>query len=437
MPKITITSIKNWLRGASLNQSLLVLLVFSLPFERIPSGDVAGITVRGSLVVGGLIIVRAFYQLLTRQRPLAWSLEEKLFVGFVLWLMALTPFALNTVRAIEVTVFTTFVITLALAIKMVFDRKYLTSLATALLVSTVVVCSFGLFQYFGNLSGLGSNLTGLRERYSWELFGFPRIQSTALEPLYFASFLLLPLSLLLARILGRNIKWWHGLLIMLGSVCLFMTVSRGGTWAYLFITSLLVIFGVWRRQYSKALLIAALVGASFGLSLLIITYFNQPFGGLITHKTGIGSYSEQLRNTGLDAGGDERARARAQAISLIVQNPVTGVGPGNYGPAVQGEPEPAEGWTIVNNEPLEIAAETGLVGLAIIVIGFMSLIVSSVRNWRLRDNQVKIWSLGLLMFLLATALQYQTFSTLYIVHIWVAVGLLIAVNATVVRKKLS
>jgi O-antigen ligase len=330
-----------------------------------------------------------------------------------------------------VTVFTVFVITLALAVKLLLRREYLNLLIKALFWSTIIVCLFGIYQYIGNLVGLGSDITGLRDRYSWQLFGFPRVQSTSLEPLYFASFLTLPLSVFLAISLENGLKRSRALVILLGSVDLFLTVSRGGTYAYALVVIALLIYAAWRKHTRAAGLCGLIVIVAYGISLLMISYLNEPIGGSITHQTGVKSYITQLRRTGLESGApDERAQARAQAFSIFKAHPIFGVGPGNFGPTVQNN-HSTGGWVIVNNEPLELLAETGAVGFGLLAAALGLVVLEALRRIKRglkRDQLAAALVLGLIGFILATVIQYQTFSTLYIVHIWVAIGLLMGIT---------
>ena len=48
--------------------------------------------------------------------------------------------------------------------------------------------------------------------------------------------------------------------------------------------------------------------------------------------------------------------------------------------------------------------------------------------------ELQPWLYGLMAYLIATAIQYQTFSTLYIMHIWVATGILLGVISLVQNK---
>src|SRR5258705_4018205 len=95
---------------------------------------------------------------------------------------------------------------------------------------TVVVTAFGLFQFFGDTCGLPTTWTFLEARYtSAAAFPFPRVQSFALEPLYLAHFLFLPIGILLVRRWRtRKASIFEQILLIATLAVLLLTLSRGG-----------------------------------------------------------------------------------------------------------------------------------------------------------------------------------------------------------------
>ena len=189
--KNSINNIFSWIKG-DWNRALITALVFSLPFERIPSVDIYGITLRPSIFIGLAIISRFLYLILIKKKSFKIIGYQKLLIAFTAWLVLIIPESINFRRAFEVTAFNVYTIMLAFAVAYIFDKKYIKPIIFALFYSTVLICVYCLYQYIGNLFGLP--FTGLRERYSWEIFGFPRIQGASLEPLYLASYMSIPVS---------------------------------------------------------------------------------------------------------------------------------------------------------------------------------------------------------------------------------------------------
>lgn len=421
---------------------LLAALFLFLPFERIPSIDVGGVTVRLDLVIGLALIVIALWSL-TRTRPHL-SRGVMVVLGllglFLIWSIALIPFSLNPSRALHVVVFTLFTVGLGLSSALLLRRDDVGAIVKATWIGAGIVGVFALYQYFGNILGVSNALTGLRPQYSWELFGFPRIQSTSLEPLYFAAYLLMPLSLIGAFILEQRQRTWRlPLLLLLVSTCLFLTVSRGGYAGLIAALVALVVVGVWRRVTSwpaiATLLAIALLG--FGISFLLISKINKPASLSAKKSTGAHSYTRQIQTTGLEGGGDERAQGRRLAVQLFKSHPLTGVGPGNYGPAVQ--PPGSTIWTIVNNEPLELLAETGAVGFTLFAGFALGLFVLALLALRRLDGILATTLHGAIAYLAALGVQYQTYSTLYIIQVWagigLALGLILLSHAKPIRSK--
>jgi O-antigen ligase len=409
---------------------LMAALFLFLPFERIPSHSVAGVNLRINLFVGLALIIAAAVTVI-RERRLAVSRIKLplVFIGlFLLWNIFLIPFAVNRHHALEVVIFTAFTVGIAVSLVVLFKERYTPTLLRALFGGALIVGLFGLYQYFGNVAGLSGAVTGLRSEYSWQLFGFPRIQAASLEPLYFAAYLLLPISVLISLMLERvrrlpQIAFWFLLLL---ATCLFLTVSRGGYAALA--ASLVILLGahLYRRSTSGRRIIQALaiIVVGFGLSFLLISKINKPSNAPQHQRSAALNFTDQIETTGLAGGGDPRTRARRLALQLFKEHPLLGVGPGNFGPVVQ--PDLKSGWTIVNNEPLELLAETGIIGFLLFAGFTVSLLVLLVQAIKDRRAQRRALLIGLGGYIIGTIVQYQTFSTLYIIVVWTALGLTLA-----------
>ncbi len=417
------------------DKSLLVLLVFALPFERFPSVEVFGVSIRASVIVAAVIIVRALYMLFTKKVKLNLALQEKILVFFIIWIALLIPEAINLKRAFSVVVFNVFTILTALSVSVLFKKSYIKALLTSLFASAVIVSLFGLLQYPADLLGLSPKITGLLERYRTPVFGFPRIQALSLEPLYFASYLTLPISAVISLLLldakkmfSSKLLWW---LLLLFTTALALTLSRGGVLALAVIVIGVLLASVLLKKFSvkKFGKVIAAIAIGFVLAYLTVNFINES-----TLKLGWGkeqkggTYVAQVQNTGLDGGGDERATSRKRALLILSDNKsawVVGVGPGQFGPYIQNNipKEDDGGWLIVNNLTLELLVETGLVGLLAIISFFVVLGYKLwIKTSKSKDNEEVVFMVIILAFLLAEAAQYQTFSTLYIIQIWAVAG---------------
>jgi O-antigen ligase len=418
--------------NAKVRATLTALLVFLLPFERIPSIDAFSVTIRASQLVALALVLASIGPLIEfyKARP---RLPRLLLPAFLLSYAISATMSSDLKRATMVFVFTVFVALVASAIAATFTDSQLPRIEKYLYASTVIVLIVGFYQYFGDVFGLNTALTGLRDIYTKEVFGFPRIQSTALEPLYYGSFLLIPYCLLLAKrfIRPKTVTPYHTLLFVLIVSQLLLTVSRGAIYSAIVVTTVLLGYVVIARKSNLLAVLKSIgllaVGVIIGLTLTWLpTFFvsnAKETGGQKTEKL-----IDQAANFNSQ---DDRVRNRMIAIHAFKQEPLLGVGPGGfsayaievfpkYGPAAP---------VIVNNEPLELLAEAGIIGFILFTIfaGWNWLLVATgyIKD-KFKNQQSIYWAPALLVYCIALAIQYQTFSTLYVMHVWVVIGLLMA-----------
>lgn len=417
-------------------RDLLWLLLFCLPFERIPSFNFAGITIRISLVIGLLLIGGAGAT--RRLRPTDFWSKPWRWAWIYLFVVFLSALAgLHPARGLEVVGFTGFVILLAMVVAKLINPEDLPQAKGWLLGGAVVVGLFAVYQFVGDLAGLPVKLTGLRPDYTKAIFGFPRVQSTLLEPLYFANYLLLPLAVGSALVAAGGAGFW---LLVLLFTCSLLTVSRGGQVADMVLIVLLIIdgFGGGRRKGTSKVVLAAASGAL--ITVLAITWlvpfvasFKIHHGAEVTREVQASqNYQKQAVNYDVGNSNDDRTRTRNLAWQVFKAHPVLGVGPGSFGfYANQAYPNNYSTRQTVNNLPLEVLAETGILGiLPLVAFGVSLLVIGGKALMRLSSNSThRAWVLGLLVFVVGTAVQYQTFSTLYIIPIWTAIGLLVGLSA--------
>jgi O-antigen ligase len=418
----------------------LLLLLFFLPFERIPSVDVGGISLKINLFVGGLTLASTALAVATRQLRLRLQLTHWLSLGFIVLCLFGLVSATEQSRILEVTLFTFFAMALAWLVPQLLTTPALLQKAlTVLFWSVVVVGVFGLYQFVGDLVGLPNVLTGIDRGFSKIVFGFPRIQAFSHEPLYLGNYLLLPLSLLFTSILSdiRQISkraLWGAFVLL--SIVLVLTVARG---AYIgAMASVLVIVLSLPREVlqPKHLLL--------GLAMFLVVA-TASYGFLRSSASNdAGSALENFQNHVLlgDVIGSESGEGRlstfGQAYDIWRNHPWLGTGAGTFGSASRNFPDPKveETSAIVNNEYLEILAETGLIGFLILAAMLGVILSRSVVALRLTDNAlVRATLIGATAALIGMLVQYNFFSTLYIIHIWVTIGLLLAVQTIAMTKQ--
>jgi O-antigen ligase len=222
-------------------------------------------------------------------------------------------------------------------------------------------------------------------------------------------------------------------IVIVSVLALVLTLSRGGYLGLAATAVVLIILGG-RRIFTRRNIIP-MVGIVAVVAVGLVTFLN--FSG----RFSLDVFWKQATEYQQGVSVEERYSAYDQAVKLFAEHPVIGVGVGNFGPRVAkyAQVMPKDGWAIVNNESLELLAETGIFGFAAIA-GLMVLVVGRAGCvlWRARQTEVTNADIrflaavlgGLLAALVGILVQYQTFSTLYILHVWFVVGMMEAVGST-------
>lgn len=420
------------------------ILISVLPLERIPSFDFHGITIRVSLFIIPVAALIYLIEIIKRKQEL--KLPKFLWwLVFYLAVCVVSVFiAPDKTRAISVIVFLVFAMTGGLIAAQISNQNNYEKMARFLILVSAVVSVVAIYQYIGDSFGLSTSLTGLKPMYTRAVFGFPRVQAMLLEPLYLANFLLLPLSILL---IAQIKSWklfsviWTNIFIILFGLIFVLTISRG---AYL---ALAVECMVMLVIFVKSLKIKPIsLVVMDGILVIILAYGLISFSGYMiakqskpeqqkpsTTKTFTTHAVETKDSSSLDRLGTYRV-----AINQWKKNPVIGNGIGNYGVVANQENPAIVKTQIVNNEPLEILAETGVAGLMAIAGFLISLFILIWKVFRENSNTSQGWMVASLgICLVGILVQYQFFSTFYILHIWFLVGWIIGLGLSIDKKKVK
>lgn len=406
-----------------------LLLIFVLPFERIPSIDIGLVTLKMNQLVGAITLLSWFGVMVFKKyrimpNILTWPIIIFILINFLSLFQAG-----NLNRALQVFVFTVFMIFISImTVNMVQTKESLSKIITLLFWSTFVVCIFAFYQFFADLIGLPTSLSGLREGYTKAVFGFPRVMAFSNEPLYLADFLFIPIGVTLALFLNKVkfIKLVYLFILLAMMLLVFiLTVSRG---AYLGLAAMGLFFAIFmfKRIFSwKNILIGIVIGA---IVIGGVLYFLSK-----SESQAYDEFMKHIRVEDVTAGESVNGRLTTyqEAYQIWQKYPLLGIGLGNYGPYVKGFPDASQvsGWDIVNNEYLEIMTETGILGIIafglILLVLFWRFIIAYLKN---KDPLLGAIHLGLIGALVGILVQYNFFSTLYIMHIWVLIGLIVAVQ---------
>lgn len=421
-----------------LNRWWLLFFAAALPFERIPSLNAAisghVVTLRITLLlvaIGVLVFGRAAFKYLVSNIKLS---SPWVWLGLYLAVVLISLVeSINKPQSVIALIGTIATVVAAVLVAYKVQSVRLKNLYRVLALTTTVVCLFGFYQFAGDSFGLSTSLTGLRDIYTKAVFGFPRVQSTSLEPLFFGNFLLLPLFLTIAFIgTGLITAKKYLALATLFVMLLAMTLSRGAI-AGMVIGIFLCALILWRYlSPSGALKIAGvtILGASLALgSIYSVNRINHKDGGKAVTTYVNQSTKVAATTTSSDS---DRVVNRRLAIKAFHERPVFGYGLGSFGAYAQrSDPNlypPSKGNATVNNEYLEILAETGLAG-ALALIGFVgALAYQGVRAFAVMNKEQRVWLAAAGVTLTAYLIQYYAFSTLYIMQIWFTVGLFIGLT---------
>jgi O-antigen ligase len=436
----------------------LAALFFTLPFERIPTLEVYGFTLKASYVIA-VILVLTF--IIKKYKSITYSTSDYMLILFWLWGAITLLWSVNTQLGAIVILLWLMMFVLYFVVARALDSEKLRERAESIvLVSTALVCLFGIYQFIGDSLGLSSSFTGIRYWYSKqiEILGFPRIQSVALEPLYFSNFLLVPLYLVIKRyfnychselgsksiknadIVGKlklglqtvgfgNKYFWLLILILINIV---LGVSRGAYLAVIVTLAIMLLYLVinWRAFNSLKYELAGMIGAviiAAGLSYLGIYVLNG--------KNAVSNFQNHAVVGDTESGTSVPGRVEMykRAWGYFKEKPVGGIGIGSFGTLnLFYDENQVKHYGVVNNIYLEILAETGGIGLVLFSLFLLFYLRELNEKYRKFDDEKKLSTLLLFLGILAIFIQYNFFSTLYIIYIWVFLALL---RSGIINKK--
>ncbi len=415
---------------------LLLVMVFLIPLEKLGAIILGGINIRASQIMAILVLGGYWWQCLSNRKiRIAFPYPLSFYALYLIAGLLSLILAKNIDRGLTIFVFLAFMIAIPFVLINIIDAKEkVRKLVIIILASAMLASLFGLFQFFGDMFGLSQSVTGLSFRYIQSVMGFPRIQSTFIEPLYFANYLFLPLFLSVFLFLASQKRRAKGALFAL--VTLFFVVSvltfSKGAWLVLILMAPIVVAFNFRHIFNKKFL---LYGTTFLVTLMLI-------GGLaVFFASSSGSFDRIYRkayNVMTDGSFTERQEASSVALEAYDRSPFFGIGLGNFGPYFSGYPTlpPETGWPIANNQYLEVLAETGLLGFFLFLVFLASIFYRSVRAYlATKDAFFRTLLISSTCALLAVLLQYFTFSTLYIMHVWTLIGFVLSIQELSFKKE--
>lgn len=454
------------------------LFILLLPFERLLVFDLFGFTVKPAYLLALVVVVWLTFSTLLRPVLIMRlkylishiELEEYLLFALVSWSFLSSFWSLAPMRSL---IYSTLLF-LLIILFMIF-RRIITSDTRERVLNTIIwmgvaVSVLAIAQFFIEPI-FGYKLALLSEQYGSRVFGFPRPQATFIEPLYLANFLLFPIFVKLNKELIfrqaqdpfgriknngqagniqysifpsensgslrdniRAIKRNLGLILML--VAFLLTLSRG---AYLGLVAgfvvIVVVSALVRRFDWRHIARFLIIGAVSIIISLASIY-------IVAGKNGVNNfYNHATKTTDLDPTNQiealqNRGLSREIAVQNFALNPIVGTGLASFGALPQFKELRKVGeWQTVNNQYLEIATELGVTGLMI----FLATIYLAVsyqlfqsKTYRPLDEAIrnkKYDNVVYLGWLVAVLVQYLTFSSIYLLYLWVFLAIIWPVDS--------
>jgi len=337
-------------------------------------------------------------------------------------------------------------------------RQHQQTIYRLVIASTAVSILWALWQVYGDAFGVDSSLTLLAPAYESTVFGTARPTGFALEPQFFASFLLIPFFWLSVRLLSNNFKnaqlHYFGITVL--STILVLTLSRGALYAAA--VGLILLLILRHQDLKRWLYLGATVFG--GVVVAGVITFSAATINQRDSISGYASLAKSLNHLSLGtislppeygnteasapkvtvpskkasgyvaASTDSRLSMSAQAILLWTENPqhfLFGIGNGSFGTSLHAKDNHYPTNSIVNNYYLELLVETGLIGLSLFAAFIAGLLYTLLKT---RNT---------LLIVIITSLLVQAcfFSgNANIIHLWVIFGLALGVSLSRTKKPL-
>ena len=286
----------------------------------------------------------------------------------------------------------------------------------------LIVTLFGFYQYIADVLGVSTTWTLLSSQYtSTSTYVFPRVQSFALEPLYLAHYLLLPIGILLIRFLTKRTnpsKVERASLILMLALFI-LSLSRGAILGLILSIITLVVC-------ARSIRLLKYLATTLVVSILIVVG-SVWFAGTAHHQKALSSFGGHAVNLN-DASARTRYDLWPPALKLFEQNPVDGVGLNNSRLLLHGADKATTGSRLdtlqpVNNDYLAYLAEEGLIGILLIVpllSAILFAVYKTIREKFLHPSAPYVFAA------VGMAFEANAFQSLLLLRTWVVVGLILA-----------
>ncbi len=341
----------------SLIAAVLVLSVI-FPAYLFPE---AAIFYKTGIVLCSFIYIMASKFFRTSQEPLETPIDGAVFILFI-WLWISVPLSQNHALSLNAVVsFCTFL--LFYYLMYVYSRRYFKYVTAFLFVVACAACLYGLYQYFfsfsedlKSLSPAAPGFDAIKSRLE-----SGRIFSFFIYPNTFAGYLILliPPAFGFVRT-ERKYRFLFLVISLLMLVCLALTQSAG---AMISLFAALAVSFFFRDPHLKGY--RALAGVFLALSAAALIF--------ILYSRGFNSLSSSISG---------KFESFAYMLSLIKDRFIFGYGPGMFESAYNHlRPENISYLKYAHNAPLQMAIETGVIGLSVFLYIIFRAYRSIIKNF--------------------------------------------------------
>lgn len=249
--------------------------------------------------------------------------------------------------------------------------------------------------------GLGAGILGVCGLWQALVLGFTRVTGTYFNSNHYSGFLALAVPITLGLALSSR-GFWRGLWAGL-SLLLFVNLALTFSWGLLAVALGLAgwwVAGFGRRTGGAGLLRGGLLAVSLiGLALLMLVSLSPQLAG------NLGQRAAQLLGDWVGVSLESRLLIARGSLELVRAHPVLGVGPGNFvytwpqyrPPQIQTVPQEIlhKRVNYAHNDYLQVASETGLLGLAAFVGWWASVLRRGSSS--LADTGIRVGLIALLL----------------------------------------
>jgi hypothetical protein len=272
----------------------------------------------------------------------------------------------------------------------------------AIFIPAIIISVWCWSQSILDLAGVSSEQTLMCSGCVYQAFGFPHPNGLAIEPQFMGNLLLAPTILALYCFLQNYKSKKYLCLSLFLATTLFIIFSRGAIYSFIIASTLLIVYYIIKQKTAKPLLAALAIAVAFlfalnaqGIMAVLSptsdTYYtgisksiNQLSLGKITlpelskPETPVAEPAvEESRFSGyVQESTDVRVSLSSAAIDIWSSNPkktLFGVGLGGSGEVLKRSGATDLSKEIIQNEFLAILLETGLIGIAILLISVITV----------------------------------------------------------------